>query len=193
MTDDERLRQAENALHALNMGKAKTTVKFGDRRVHYTPADSVELQRYIGELRSTLPTMKNDGPDFDWLRRQYRGFGPMIVNAIDDAEREYYSELAAEVEAELAASVISIGTFDNRQRLRRYFENRELVKAAEAGGIGPATARAINSRPELAPWYGVDDPHRPWPTWLRILLCIAIAASVFGTFAGVRWFLGALL
>lgn len=54
MTLAEKLVQAENALHALRIGKAKTTVNYGDRRVTYVAADRAELERYIAELKSAI-------------------------------------------------------------------------------------------------------------------------------------------
>lgn len=50
-TPQEKLAQAEEALHQLMLGKATVTLSYGERRVDYTQADRAALQTYIAQLQ----------------------------------------------------------------------------------------------------------------------------------------------
>ena len=53
-TTQDLIDEAESALHQLQIGAAKVSVGFGDRRVEYTPATVGKLQAYINILKARL-------------------------------------------------------------------------------------------------------------------------------------------
>ena len=61
-TTQDLLTEAEAALHSLQIGKAKVSVGYGDRRVEYTPASIPKLQAYIAQLKAKIagrPRVRN--------------------------------------------------------------------------------------------------------------------------------------
>lgn len=54
MTLDEKLSDAENALHGLITGKRIVSISKGDRQVQYSQANIGDLRAYIDEIRSAL-------------------------------------------------------------------------------------------------------------------------------------------
>lgn len=57
-TPQEKLAQAEDALHQLMLGKATVTLSYGERRVEYTQADRAALQTYVSQLRRQVAGLK---------------------------------------------------------------------------------------------------------------------------------------
>lgn len=53
-TTQDLLTEAEAALHSLQIGKAKVSVGYGDRRIEYSPAKIPQLQDYIAGLKAQL-------------------------------------------------------------------------------------------------------------------------------------------
>ena len=51
LTTAQKLAQAEEALHLLEIGKKMVNVSYGDTRVQYTQADKESLRRYIATLK----------------------------------------------------------------------------------------------------------------------------------------------
>ena len=54
MTLQERLTEAENALHELLLGKRAVKISRGGKSLEYTPADITALRRYITELKAQI-------------------------------------------------------------------------------------------------------------------------------------------
>ncbi|WP_150523860.1 gpW family head-tail joining protein [Roseibium sediminis] len=69
MTLKDRLREAKDALHALNTGQSvvEVTDQSGDR-VRYLAANAHRLQTYINNLNSEINADNNPGPMRIWGR-----------------------------------------------------------------------------------------------------------------------------
>lgn len=53
-TTQQRLDEAETALHKLRIGAASVSLGYGDRQVTYTKAELGDLKRYVAELKAQL-------------------------------------------------------------------------------------------------------------------------------------------
>lgn len=54
MTNQEKLDDAESALHELIVGRSATLYGDGGEQIRYTPADESKLRRYISELKALI-------------------------------------------------------------------------------------------------------------------------------------------
>ena len=54
MTLQQRIAEAENALHELSLGRQVVEINRGGKSLKYTPADITVLRRYITEMKNQL-------------------------------------------------------------------------------------------------------------------------------------------
>ena len=73
----ERVRDARNVLHDVNLGRQVETVTHDGRTVTYTRADADRLQAYINTLCRACPDGFRDAADFN--RRRSRGRAHVVT------------------------------------------------------------------------------------------------------------------
>lgn len=59
MTTDQKLQEARNALHELQLGKKIVTLSKGGRTVTFNQVQLLELKNYIAELETELGAKKH--------------------------------------------------------------------------------------------------------------------------------------
>lgn len=62
MTNEQRLADANDALHQLMMGKSAVEVGHGPRKVTFSQRSITELKKYIGELEVMCGRSNRRGP-----------------------------------------------------------------------------------------------------------------------------------